>query len=43
MSANLKILDSFINEFKETYKEVVITYDEGLLGDIKKIQDITTV
>ena len=39
MSANLKILDSFINEFKDTYKEVEIVYDEGLLGEIKKIQD----
>jgi len=39
MSANLKILDSFINEFKDTYKEIEIIYDEGLLGDIKKIED----
>jgi len=39
MSANLKILDSFINEFKDTYKEIEIIYDEGLIGDIKKIQD----
>ena len=39
MSANLKILDSFVNEFKNTYKEVEIVYDEGLLGDIKKIKD----
>jgi predicted GTPase len=39
MSANLKILDSFINEFKDTYKEVEIIYDQGLLGEIKKIED----
>ena len=39
MSANTKILDSFINEFKDTYKEVEIVYDQGLLGDIKKITD----
>jgi predicted GTPase len=39
MSANLKVLDSFINEFKDTYKEVEIVYDQGLIGDIKKIQD----
>lgn len=38
MSVNFKILDSFINEFKDTYKEVEVVYDEGLLGDIKKIQ-----
>jgi predicted GTPase len=39
MSANIKILDSFINDYKETYKEIEIVYDDGLIGDIKKIQD----
>ena len=39
MSANLKILDSFINEFRETYRQVEVVYDDGLIGDIKKIQD----
>jgi predicted GTPase len=39
MSANLKILDSFINEYKQTYVKQEITYDEGLVGDIKRVKD----
>lgn len=39
MSANLNILKSFINEYKETYNIEEIVYDEGLVGDIKKVQD----
>mgnify|MGYP005985004483 CR=1 FL=1 len=39
MSANLKILDSFINEYKHTYGKEETVYDESLVGDIKKIKD----
>lgn len=39
MSANLKILDSLINEYRQTYSKEEITYDEGLVGDIKRIKD----
>ena len=38
MSANLNILKSFVNEYKETYIVQEIVYEEGLVGDIKKIQ-----
>jgi predicted GTPase len=38
MSANLNILKSFVNEYKETYTIQEIIYEEGLVGDIKKIQ-----
>ncbi|WP_123378034.1 dynamin family protein [Aliarcobacter butzleri] len=39
MSANLNILKSFVNEFKETYTVVEVIYEDGLVGDIRKIQD----
>jgi len=39
MSANIKILESFINEYKEAYTEKEIVYENTLVGDIKKIQD----
>ncbi|MDN5042901.1 dynamin family protein [Aliarcobacter butzleri] len=39
MSANLNILKSFVNEFKETYTIVEAIYEDGLVGDIRKIQD----
>ncbi|MCT7646993.1 dynamin family protein [Aliarcobacter butzleri] len=39
MSANLTILKSFVNEFKETYTVVEAIYEDGLVGDIRKIQD----
>ena len=38
MSANLNILKSFVNEYKETYIVHEVIYEEGLVGDIKKIQ-----
>lgn len=38
MSANLNILKSFVNEYKETYSLQEVVYEEGLVGDIKKIQ-----
>ena len=38
MSTNLNILKSFVNEFKETYSLKKVVYEEGLVGDIKKIQ-----
>ena len=38
MSANLNILKSFVNEYKETYTIQEVVYEEGLVGDIKKIQ-----
>lgn len=39
MSANLNILKSFVNEFKETYTVVEAIYEDGLVGNIRKIQD----
>ncbi|BAK72315.1 MAG: dynamin family protein [Arcobacter sp.] len=39
MSANLNILKSFINEYKETYSIEEVIYEEGLVGDIKKVQN----
>lgn len=39
MSANLNKLKSFVNEFKETYTVVEAIYEDGLVGDIRKIQD----
>ena len=39
MSANFKILDSFINEFKQTYNLEETVYENSLVGDIKKIKD----
>jgi GTP-binding protein EngB required for normal cell division len=38
MSANLNILKSFVNEYKETYTIQEVVYEEGLVGDIKRIQ-----
>ena len=38
MSANLNILKSFVNEYKETYSLQEVVYEDGLVGDIKKIQ-----
>ena len=38
MSANLNILKSFVNEYKETYSLQEIVYEDGLVGDIKKVQ-----
>src|SRR6218665_2796435 len=38
MSANLNILISFVNEYKETYSLQEVVYEEGLVGDIKKVQ-----
>ncbi len=38
MSANLNILKSFVNEYKETYIIQEVVYEEGLVGDIKRIQ-----
>jgi len=38
MSANFNILKSFINEYKETYTIQEVVYEEGLIGDIKKVQ-----
>ena len=39
MSANLNILKSFVNEYKETYIAHEVIYEDGLVGDIKKIQN----
>ena len=39
MSANLNILKSFVNEYKETYTIQEVVYEEGLVGDIKRIQN----
>jgi len=39
MGAHIKILESFVNEYQNTYKEVEVVYAEGLVGDIKKIHD----
>lgn len=39
MSANLNILKSFVNEFKEAYTVIEAIYEDGLVGDIRKIQD----
>ena len=39
MSANIKILDSFINEYNEAYTVKEVVYENSLVGDIKKIQD----
>ena len=38
MSANLNILKSFVNEYKEVYSLQEVVYEEGLVGDIKKVQ-----
>ena len=38
MSANLNILKSFVNEYKETYVLKEVVYEDGLVGDIKKVQ-----
>lgn len=38
MSANLNILKSFVNEYKETYTIQEVVYEEGLVGDIKRVQ-----
>ncbi|NCB13157.1 MAG: ATP-binding protein, partial [Erysipelotrichia bacterium] len=38
MSANLNILKSFVNEYKDSYSIKEVVYEEGLVGDIKKIQ-----
>jgi predicted GTPase len=38
MSANLSILKSFVNEYKDSYSIKEVVYEEGLVGDIKKIQ-----
>ena len=38
MSANLNILKSFVNEYKDSYSVKEVVYEEGLVGDIKKIQ-----
>jgi GTP-binding protein EngB required for normal cell division len=38
MSANLNILKSFVNEYKEAYSLEEVVYEEGLVGDIKRIQ-----
>ena len=38
MSANLNILKSFVNEYKETYVVQEVVYEEGLVGDIKKFK-----
>jgi predicted GTPase len=38
MSANFNILKSFVNEFKETYSIKEVVFEEGLVGDIKKVQ-----
>ncbi|WP_198304664.1 dynamin family protein [Arcobacter vandammei] len=39
MSANINILKSFINEFKEQNNLKEIIYEDGLVGDIKKTID----
>lgn len=39
MSANLNILKSFANEFKEQNSLSEIVYEDGLIGDIKKTID----
>jgi predicted GTPase len=38
MSANLSILKSFVNEYKDSYSIKEVVYEEGLVGDIKKVQ-----
>ncbi|MBU0924317.1 dynamin family protein [bacterium] len=38
MSANFNILKSFVTEYKDTYNIQEVVYEEGLVGDIKKIQ-----
>lgn len=38
MSANFNILKSFVNEYKETYTIQEVVYEEGLVGDIKRVQ-----
>ena len=39
MSANLNILKSFANEYKEQNSIKEIVYEDGLVGDIKKTID----
>ncbi|WP_121627349.1 dynamin family protein [Poseidonibacter antarcticus] len=39
MSANIKILESFIKEYNETYATKEVVYENTLIGSIKKIQD----
>lgn len=38
MSANLNILKSFVNEYKTTYALQEVVYEDGLVGDIKRVQ-----
>ncbi len=38
MSANLNILKSFVNEYKTTYSLQEVVYEDGLVGDIKRVQ-----
>lgn len=38
MSANFNILKSFVTEYKEAYTIHEVIYEEGLVGDIKKVQ-----
>ena len=40
MSATeIKILEQFVNEFKEAYTKKEVVYDDSLIGDIKKVRD----
>jgi GTP-binding protein EngB required for normal cell division len=38
MSTKIKILEDFVVEYKDKYFEKEIVYEDGLLGDIRKIQ-----
>ena len=38
MSSNINILEEFVLEFKDNFFEKEIIYEDGLLGDIRKVQ-----
>ncbi|MGB5868531.1 MAG: dynamin family protein [Arcobacteraceae bacterium] len=38
MSAKINILENFVLEYQNTYFEKEVVYEDGLLGDIKRIQ-----
>lgn len=38
MNTKINILENFVTEYKEKYFEKEIVYEDGLLGDIRKIQ-----
>ena len=38
MSMKINILEDFVSEFKDNFFEKEIVYENGLLGDIRKVQ-----